>query len=51
MRGFMSDEVAETKEIETAKEFLDLLTQEEEKALLAALSSNHRFSDKSDPSK
>jgi hypothetical protein len=45
----MSDKTAETKEIKTAKEFLDLLTKEEEKALLDALSSNHRFTERSDP--
>ena len=46
----MSDKIAEAKEEKTAKEFFDLLTKEEEKALLDALSSNHRFMERSDPS-
>jgi hypothetical protein len=49
-RSYMSDRIAEVKEIKTAKEFLDLLTKEEEEVLLDALSSNHKFTEHSDPS-
>jgi hypothetical protein len=40
----------EAKEVKTAEEFLDLLTKEEEKNLLDALASNHRFTERLDPS-
>jgi hypothetical protein len=47
----MSEKIAEEKEITTGKEFLDPLSKEEEEVLLNALSSNHRFTEKSDPRK
>jgi hypothetical protein len=41
----------DTKETNTAKHAFDLLTMEEERVLLEALSSNHKFTETSNPSK
>jgi hypothetical protein len=47
----MSNNDFDTKETNTAKDAFDLLTTEEERVLLEALSSNHKFTEASNPSK